>query len=113
MAKSLSKKMRKEPSVVATRTDYSVLLNPIITEKSSVIGASGRTVVFHVDPRATKTEVKAAVERIYKVNVEGVRTLNMKGKVKRSARSIGQRADKKKAYVTLREGQTINLVEGL
>lgn len=99
--------------VEALRNDYSVLLSPIVTEKSSFVGGQGNVLVFRVQRSATKTDIRQAVERIFKVNVEGVRTCNYLGKPKRTARSTGRRTGFKKAYITLREGQTINVVEGL
>lgn len=104
---------KKEESVVVRARDYAVLSSPVITEKSSVVGADGTTVVFRVDRRATKDDIRAAVERVYKVKVSSVRTLNMLGKPKGNARTIGRRAAYKKAYVALAKGNTINVVEGL
>ena len=98
---------------VAGIADYQLLLKPVITEKSSLIGGSGNTVVFHVDPRATKDEVKAAVERVFQVEVAQVRTCNSLGKLKRTTGRIGRTVARKKAFVTLKEGYSINVVEGL
>ena len=100
-------------STEARVRDYSVLVRPLITEKTSIIGSTSNSVVFVVDRDATKTDIREAVERIFSVKVESVRTVNMLGKVKRTARSVGRRAHAKKAYVTLKEGQSINVVEGL
>ena len=84
-----------------------VLIAPILSEKSH-IGSSGGIYVFKVHPRATKTEVKQAVEKFFKVNVVNVNTAKMKGKLKgRYHFRKGHRPDWKKAYVTLREGQNI------
>lgn len=100
-----------------TTRDFAVLLSPVITEKSSLVGtqsASGsKTFVFRVDRRSDKDQIRAAVEKIFKVNVLKVRTVNCLGKIKRTNRSIGRRAASKKAYVTLKEGQSISVVEGL
>ena len=85
----------------------------MISEKSALIGNSGQVVSLRVDPRATKTEIRAAVERVFSVKVEGVRTCSFQGKLKRSMRGTGKRAGYKKAYVTLLEGSKIDLVEGL
>jgi large subunit ribosomal protein L23 len=104
---------KKKEVVTAAPKDFETLRSPVITEKSSVVGAEGNTVVFKIDERATKLDVRAAVERVYNVKVKAVRTVNVLGKVKRSARSMGRRASSKKAYVTLQKGQTINIVEGL
>ena len=104
---------KKSESVEARPRDYAVLKSPVITKKSSVVGADGSTVVFKVDRRATKDEIRDAVQRVYKVKVDAVRTLNMLGKPKGNARTIGRRAAYKKAYISLVEGSTINVVEGL
>jgi large subunit ribosomal protein L23 len=107
--------MAKKKKITATANvgDYATLLSPVITEKSATIGGNGRVVTFRVDPRSSKDEIRSAVERVFSVKVEGVRTCRYIGKVKRTARSIGRRAGYKKAYVTLAEGSKIDLVEGL
>jgi large subunit ribosomal protein L23 len=94
-------------------SDYAVLEKPVITEKGTSIGGATGGVTFRVDRRADKSDVKAAVERIFKVKVDAVRIVNYIGKKKRTMKSIGRRAAYKKAYVTLKEGYTINLVEGV
>jgi large subunit ribosomal protein L23 len=104
---------KKVVTAQAKVNDYAVLLSPVITEKSATIGASGRTVSFRVDPRASKEEIRGAVERVFSVKVEGVRTARFIGKTKRTAKGLGKRAGFKKAYVTLVEGSKIDLVEGL
>ena len=103
----------KSQAVGARRSDYSVLQSPVITEKSARSGSEGNSVVFHVAREASKTDIREAVERIYKVQVRGVRTVNYMGKVKRARTSLGRRAAFKKAYVSLKEGQSIDVVEGL
>jgi large subunit ribosomal protein L23 len=107
----MAKKSTK--SAVAKVNDYAVILSPVISEKSALVGSAGRTVAFRVDPRATKDEIRGAVERVFSVKVDGVRTCTFKGKLKRTQRGIGKRAGYKKAYVTLVEGNKIDLVEGL
>ncbi|MCG2633962.1 MAG: 50S ribosomal protein L23 [Gammaproteobacteria bacterium] len=87
-----------------------VLLSPHISEKASVIAGANNQYVFKVVADATKSEVKAAVEKMFEVNVGGVQMLNVKGKSKRFGRSMGRRSDWKKAYVTLGEGQEIDLL---
>jgi large subunit ribosomal protein L23 len=104
---------KKEITAAAKVGDYATLLSPVITEKSATVGANGRVVTFRVDPRASKDEIRGAVERVFSVKVESIRTCRFLGKVKRTARSIGRRAGYKKAYVTLVEGSKIDLVEGL
>ena len=87
-----------------------VLLAPNISEKSTMAAEANNTVVFKVATTATKAEIKAAVEKLFEVSVEGVRTLNVKGKEKRTGARTGRRNDWKKAYVTLAEGSDINFV---
>ena len=82
-----------------------VLKLPVITEKSTVIKETQRTVTFKVLRDANKVEIKDAVEAIFKVKVESVRTANFHGKKRRQGRYIGRRPDWKKAYVTLKEGE--------
>lgn len=94
-------------------TNYEVLRRPRITEKAAVAGSGTNTVVFEVHPKANKVEIKQAVERIFEVKVEEVRTVNVLGKIKRVKGTVGQRSSWKKAYVTLAEGSSIDLVEGL
>lgn len=105
---------KKKQNIAAAKVkDYATLLAPVITEKSALVGAAGQTVTVRVDPRATKDEIRGAVERIFSVKVEAVRTCNFIGKTKRTMRGVGKRAGYKKAYVTLVEGSKIDLVEGL
>ncbi len=92
--------------------DYRTLVRPVISEKSSM-ASGGDVVVFQVQRTATKTEIREAVERVYGVEVKAIRTINVLGKVKRAGNSVGRRPNRKKAYVTLKEGSTINVVEGL
>jgi large subunit ribosomal protein L23 len=87
-----------------------VLLAPNISEKATTAAEANNTVVFKIATTATKAEVKAAVEKLFDVTVEGVRTLNVKGKVKRTGQRFGRRNDWKKAYVTLAEGSDIDFV---
>ncbi|MDP5238271.1 50S ribosomal protein L23 [Uliginosibacterium sp. 31-16] len=89
-----------------------VLLAPQISEKATQVAEKNEQVVFRVASDATKPEVKAAVEMLFKVQVDSVQILNVKGKVKRFGRSTGQRKGWKKAFVCLKPGQEINFVEG-
>lgn len=89
-----------------------VLVAPQISEKATYVADKNEQVVFIVAPDATKPEVKAAVEMLFKVEVKSVQISNLKGKVKRFGRSMGRRSDVKKAFVCLRPGQEINFVEG-
>jgi large subunit ribosomal protein L23 len=84
---------------------YQIIRRPIITEKSTRLKDKNREVCFEVARRANKTEIKKAVELLFKVKVESVRTQNKVGKWRRQGRSLGQRSDWKKAYVKLREGE--------
>jgi large subunit ribosomal protein L23 len=86
------------------RREY-VLKLPVITEKSTLIKETQRTVTFKVLRDANKIEIKDAVEKIFKVKVESVRTANFHGKKRRQGRYTGRRPDWKKAYVTLKEGE--------
>ena len=86
-----------------------VLLAPQISEKATYIADKNEQVVFRVASDATKPEVKAAVELLFKVQVEGVQVLNVKGKTKRFGRFTGTRKGWKKAYVSLVPGQEIDL----
>ncbi|MCI1190888.1 50S ribosomal protein L23 [Calidifontimicrobium sp. SYSU G02091] len=85
-----------------------VLVAPIVSEKATRVGEKNNQVLFKVLRNATKPEIKAAVEAMFKVEVESVQTVNQKGKTKRFGRSIGRRDHVKKAYVCLKEGQELN-----
>lgn len=87
---------------------YKVLLGPVISEKAAMAGDASNQVVFKVLRDAAKPEIKAAVEKLFDVKVEEVRTLINKGKTKRTRHGIGQRSNWKKAYVRLAEGQEID-----
>ena len=90
------------------RTAYEVILGPLITEKLSVLAENANVVAFKVARDANKIEIREAVEAIFdKVTVEGVRTVNYRGKPKRMGRFSGRRPAWKKAYVTLGDGQSI------
>jgi large subunit ribosomal protein L23 len=90
---------------------YTVLMGPIVSEKSTMIADKHEQVAFRVIQDATKTEVKAAVEMLFKVKVESVQILNQKGKEKRFGRFNGRRSNVRKAYVSLAEGQEINFAQ--
>jgi large subunit ribosomal protein L23 len=89
-----------------------VLLAPQISEKSTYVAEKYDQVIFKVARDATKPEVKAAVELLFKVEVEGVQISNVKGKVKRFGRFMGRRDHWKKAYVSLKPGQEIDFTGG-
>lgn len=88
-----------------------VLLAPIVSEKSTMIAEKNDQVAFRVTQDATKAEVKAAVELLFKVQVESVQVLNIAGKAKRFGRFEGRRRNVRKAYVSLAPGQEINFAE--
>ena len=85
-----------------------VLVAPIVSEKATSVAEKHNQVLFKVLRNATKPEIKAAVELMFKVEVEGVQVVNQKGKVKRFGRSMGRRDHVKKAYVSLKAGQELN-----
>jgi large subunit ribosomal protein L23 len=85
-----------------------ILMAPIISEKATSVAEKNNQVLFKVPRDATKPEIKAAVELLFKVEVESVSTVVQKGKVKKFGRSIGRRDHVKKAYVSLKAGQELN-----
>ncbi|WP_412048748.1 50S ribosomal protein L23 [Hoeflea sp. Naph1] len=91
---------------------YDVIVSPSITEKSTFVSEQNQ-VVFNVARRATKPQIKAAVEALFGVKVTAVNTLLRKGKTKRFRGIAGRQSDVKKAYVTLAEGQSIDVSTGL
>jgi large subunit ribosomal protein L23 len=88
-----------------------VLLAPIVSEKSTMLADKNNQVAFRVLQDATKPEVKAAVELLFKVEVESVQVVNQKGKQKKFGRFTGRRRNVRKAYVSLKPGQEINFAE--
>ena len=97
---------------MATARHYDTILAPVITEKATLLTEQNK-VVFQVAQDATKDEIAAAVEELFKVRVIKVNTLITKGKTKRFRGILGKRSDVKKAIVTLQEGQTIDISTGL
>ena len=91
---------------------YHVIKRPLITEKSVALQATSNHYAFVVSPQATKTDVRLAIEFLFKVKVAAVRTMNLFGKERRVGKSVGRRSDWKKALVTLAEGQKIEFGEG-
>lgn len=87
---------------------YQVILSPVVSEKATFIAEKNEQIAFAVAKDATKPEIKAAVELLFKVQVESVQVLNQAGKVKRFGKFMGKRASVKKAYVSLKPGQEIN-----
>lgn len=92
---------------------YRVIQSPMVTEKGTLVNERGNQVVFRVHPRANKAEIRRAVESLFKVKVDQVRTINFLGKKRRVGRSVGKRPDWKKAYITLAEGQRIDFFEAV
>ena len=86
-----------------------VLVAPIVSEKATMIAEKTNSVTFKVLQDATKYEIKAAVQLMFKVDVQSVAVLNIKGKTKRFGKSMGRRDNIRKAYVTLKAGQEINI----
>ena len=99
-------------SAISQERLLQVLLAPQISEKATYVADKNEQVVFKVASDATKPEVKAAVESLFKVEVKSVQILNVKGKVKRFGGSMGRRKDWKKAFVCLKPGQEINFAAG-
>ena len=98
--------------MAATARHYDTILAPIITEKATILSEQNK-VVFRVAEDASKPEIAAAVEELFKVRVVKVNTLISKGKTKRFRGRLGRRNDVKKAIVTLAEGQSIDITTGL
>jgi large subunit ribosomal protein L23 len=88
-----------------------VLLAPVISEKATMVAEKNEQVVFRVMPDATKLEIKAAVELLFKVEVESVQVANRQGKQKRTGRFMGRRNHTRQAFVCLKPGQEINFSE--
>ena len=99
------------------KSPYSIILRPVITEKSAVLNSaskkSGSTVTFEVHPKANKIEIRKAIEKIFDVKVKSVQTLNYQGKIKRVLGRSGQQKSTKRAFVSLQPGNSINVIEGL
>ncbi|GAA5236935.1 50S ribosomal protein L23 [Verticiella sediminum] len=96
---------------LSTERLLQVLLAPIVTEKATFVADKNQQIAFRVVPDATKPEIKAAVELLFKAEVESVQVLNTKGKQKRFGRFIGRRRNERKAYVCLKEGQEIDFAQ--
>lgn len=93
------------------RSIYDVIRRPIISEKSTALAEVGNRYVFEVAPKANKQEIRDAVQRLFNVKVREVRTMNVHGKVKRTARAETKRPNWKKAVVTLAEGNKIDFFQ--
>ena len=97
-----------QPTKFAEDRLAQVLISPIVSEKATSVAEKHNQVLFKVLRDATKPEIKAAVELMFKVEVESVQTINQRGKEKRFGKSIGRRDHIKKAYVSLKKGQELN-----
>ncbi len=95
------------------REAHEIIKRPLITEKSTRQKERENQIAFIVDPKANKVEIRQAVEKLFKVKVERVHTMNLLGKQKRMGRNIGWKSDWKKAIVTLKEGSRIEFFEGV
>jgi large subunit ribosomal protein L23 len=104
--------MSQAPTVRQQERLMQVLLAPVVSEKSTFVADKANQYVFRVVDDATKPEVKAAVELMFKTQVKSVSIVNVRGKEKRFGRFMGRRNNWKKAYVALQPGQEINFAEG-
>ncbi len=92
---------------------YDVIKRPLFTEKGMDIKERENKLLIEVNPDANKHEIKEAMEEIFKVKVDKVATVNVKGKLKRHGKYLGHRSDKKKAIVTLKKGEKLDFIEGV
>jgi large subunit ribosomal protein L23 len=95
------------------RNIYEVIVRPVVTEKSTDQLEKNAAYTFVVDKNANKLEIAEAIEKLFNVTVRDVRTMRYRGKERRVGRTIGRRADWKKAIVTLQEGDSIEIFEGV
>jgi large subunit ribosomal protein L23 len=109
---SKARAIRRDTVKLGLERRFEVIRAPVVTEKST-IGSEHNQVTFRVAMDATKPEIKAAVEALFKVKVKKVNTLRQKGKAKRFRGRLGQRSDYKKAIVTLEEGHRIDVTTGV
>lgn len=92
---------------------YDIIKRPLFTEKGAALKESENKLLFEVYPTSNKREIKHAVEEIFSVKVEKVSTMSVRGKIKAMGRFKGKRADWKKAIVTLKKGEKLDLIEGV
>ena len=104
--------MSQAPTTRQQERLMQVLLAPVVSEKSTFVADKANQYVFRVADNATKLEIKAAVELMFKTQVKSVSVVNVRGKEKRFGRFMGRRNSWKKAYVALQPGQEINFTEG-
>ena len=93
--------------------EYKIIKRPIITEKGTILKDENNQLVFEVDPASNKSEIRKAVEKLFKVTVLSVQTQNRRGKPKRLGRTVGRRSNWKKAIVTLKQGDRVDFFEGV
>ena len=103
---------REKPGSVSSMEAYDIILAPLVTEKSTM-GSENNQITFRVPLSATKPQIKAAIEQLFKVKVNAVNTLRQKGKVKRFRGKLGKRPDYKKAIVSLADGEMIDVTTGI
>ena len=103
---------REKPVSVSLIEAYDIILAPLVTEKSTM-GSENNQITFRVPLSATKPQIKAAIEQLFKVKVNAVNTLRQKGKVKRFRGKLGKRPDYKKAIVSLADGEMIDVTTGI
>jgi large subunit ribosomal protein L23 len=108
----MNKPRPKQIVTVSEQRKYEIIRRPVITEKATLLSAFNQ-VTFMVATDATKPEIKAAVEDLFKVQVKGVNTIRQQGKVKRFRGRKGTRVETKKAVVTLAEGHSIDITTGV
>lgn len=92
------------------KSEYDIVKHPLLSEKGTRLSEEENQYVFRVSREANKIEIKRAIEKLYKVKVKGVNTMNLRGKTKRMGLTVGKRPDWKKAIVTLEEGETLSFV---
>jgi large subunit ribosomal protein L23 len=92
---------------------YEIIKGPLITEKGTIQKEANNQLTFEVDRKANRVEIRHAVEKVFNVRVKKVRTMQVRGKVKRVGRTLGKRRDWKKAVVTLASGENIEFFEGV
>ena len=98
------------PTSVKDERLFQIILRPVISEKSTIAADKSHQIVFQVLPDASKTEIKAAVEKLFEVKVQQVQVVNVRGKIKRFGRFPGKRSNWKKAYVRLQKGHDIDFL---
>ncbi len=93
--------------------NFQIIKRPFITEKGTGLRELRNQYLFEVDLKANKFQIKEAIEKVFNVHVEQIRTLRVRGKMKRVGKNLGKKSNFKKAYITLRGGEKIELFEGV